>query len=94
MTAVRFAVTLGRRDILQIRGISGATQVFWNVDNVSECTVTSHYDSWTADSSGPSGQTSNPIYNRTAFVLSCTGLDGSSIRETSTVGVAPTFQEI
>ena len=72
----------------------GATKVFWNVDNAESCTVTSANDSWTADSSGSSGQTSNPIYQQTVFTLSCTGLDGSSIDETATVGVVPVFQEI
>ena len=72
----------------------GPTKVFWNVDNVESCTVTSPNDSWTADSSGPSGQTSNPIYQQTVFTLTCTGLDGSNIRETATVGVVPVFREI
>ena len=44
--------------------------------------------------SGPSGKTSNPIYQQTVFTLSCTGLDGSNIRETATAGVVPVFQEV
>ena len=58
------------------------------------CTVTSPNDSWTGETSGPSGQTSNPIYQQTVFTLSCTGLDGSTIHETATAGVVPVFQEI
>ena len=72
----------------------GATKVFWNVDNVTDCTVTSPNDSWTGETSGPSGQTSNPINQQTVFTLSCTGLDGSNIHETATAGVVPVFQEI
>jgi hypothetical protein len=70
------------------------TKVFWNVGNVTECTVTSSTDSWTGETSGPSGRTSSPIYQQTTFTLSCTGLDGSTIRETATAGVVPVFQEI
>jgi hypothetical protein len=73
---------------------SGTTKVFWNVDNVSKCTVTSPNDSWTMEASGPSGQISGPIYEQTVFTLSCTGLDGTTIHETATVGVVPMFQEI
>jgi hypothetical protein len=73
---------------------SGATKVFLNVGNVTDCAVTSHDDSWTGKTSGPSGQTSNPIYQQTVFTLSCTGLDGSTIHETATAGVVPVFQEI
>jgi hypothetical protein len=72
----------------------GTTKVFWNVGNATECTVTSATDSWSGETSGPSGQTSSPIYEQTIFTLSCTGLDGSTIRETATAGVAPVFQEI
>jgi hypothetical protein len=72
----------------------GATKVFWNVDNVTECTVTSLTNSWTGDTSGPSGRTSSPIYQQTTFTLSCTGLDGSNIHETATAGVVPVFREI
>jgi hypothetical protein len=60
---------------------------------VTDCTVTSASDSWTADTSGPSGQTSSPINQQTVFTP-CTGLDGSSIHETATAGVVPVFQEI
>jgi hypothetical protein len=72
----------------------GATKVFWNVDNVTDCTVNSSTDSWAGETSGPSGQTSSPINQQTVFTLSCTGLDGSNIHETATVGVVPVFQEV
>jgi hypothetical protein len=72
----------------------GVTKVFWNVGNVESCTVTSPNDSWTGKTSGPSGQTSNPIYQQTVFTLSCTGLGGSNIRKAATAGVVPVFREI
>jgi hypothetical protein len=73
----------------------GTTKVFWNVGNVTECTVTSSTDSWTGETSGPSGQTSNPIYQQTIFTLSCTRLDGSPMNpETATANIVPVFQEI
>jgi len=78
----------------------GPTKVFWNVDNVTNCTVSSHDDSWsgppsgsTIFTSGPNGQTSKPINQQTVFTLACTGLDGTTVRETATVGVVPVFQE-
>ena len=68
--------------------------MFWNVDNVTDCTVTSPNDLWSGGTSGPSGQTSSPINQQTVFTLSCTGLDGTTIHETATAGVVPVFQEI
>ena len=64
-----------------------STKVFWNVDNVTDCAVTTPDNSWTGKTSGPSGQTSAPIYQQTTFTLACTGLDGSSIYETATAGL-------
>ena len=72
----------------------GTTKVFWTVGNVTECTVTSSTDSWSGETSGPSGQTSHPINQQTIFTLACTGIDGSTIHETATAGVVPVFQEI
>ena len=71
-----------------------STKLFWNVDNVESCTVTSPHDLFTGATSGPSGQQSAPVNQRTVFTLSCTGLDGTTIHETATAGVVPVFQEI
>ena len=71
----------------------GAANIFWNVDNVTDCTVTSPINSFTGKTSGPFGQRSKPIFQQTVFTLSCAGLDGSTIHETATAGVAPVFQE-
>ena len=70
------------------------TKVFWNVDNVESCTVTSPNDSFTGKTSGPNGQQTAGIYQQTVFTLQCTGLDGTDVHETATVGVVPVFQEI
>ena len=71
----------------------GAANIFWNVDNVTDCTVTSPIDFFTGKTSGPFGQRSKPIFQQTVFTLSCAELDGSTIHETATAGVAPVFQE-
>lgn len=62
-------------------------KLFW-------CTVSGGGSSWTADSSGPEGQETGPIYQQTVFTLDCDTLDGSTVHETATVGVVPVFQEI
>ena len=70
------------------------TKLFWNVSNVSSCSVTgSNNDHWTGLSSGSGGVTSAPIFQQTNFTLACTGLDNSVINETQTVNVVPIFQE-
>ena len=73
----------------------GSTNIFWNLQNVSSCTVTgTNGDTWTADTSGPSGQASSPVYDTVVYTLECTGLDSSPIRETANAGVVPVFKEI
>ena len=79
----------------------GTTKVFWNVDDVANCSVTStNGDVWNGPASGPftsgpTGKQSNPIQQQTIFTLSCTRLDGSPMTpETATANVVPVFQEI
>lgn len=71
--------------------------VYWNVQNVSSCTVTgTNGDSWTSKLSGTNGQTTSPILGQTIYTLSCTALPRarpSSITESQTVNVIPSFQE-
>ncbi|MCR4326004.1 MAG: hypothetical protein NUV59_04390 [Patescibacteria group bacterium] len=64
----------------------------WNVDNVSDCTVSGdNGDGW----SGTSGShSSSPILQQTIYTLSCDALDGSSVDEGVVVNVLPIFQEI
>ena len=94
----QFISSGGNNGHLQIRPQltrrGGVTNIFWNLDNVSSCTVTgTNGDSWTGDTSGPEGQTSSPIYDTVVYTLSCTGLDSSIITETANAGVVPVFQE-
>ena len=85
---------------------SGAfTRVFWNVSNVSTCTVTGDnplQDTWTVvgnvvnnwiSTAGAEGMTSSPIVARTTFSLSCIGLDSSTISDTAVVNILPVFEE-
>jgi hypothetical protein len=76
----------------------GTTKLYWNVSNVSSCSVTENNssitDSWTGASSTASGRTSSAITQQTIYRLACTGLDASSINETTTVNVIPVFREI
>jgi hypothetical protein len=67
------------------------TTVNWNVSYVSGCTVKGdNGDSWT----GVSGsQTSKPIVQQTVYTLLCQGLDGSTVSESESVNILPTFQE-
>ena len=71
--------------------------VYWNVKNVSSCSVTgTNGDSWTGNSSGSAGKTTSPIIGQTTYTLSCAALPKAtpaSITETQTVNVIPTFQE-
>ncbi len=73
------------------------TQLYWNVEDAKDCTVTgSNGDTWTADSSGVSGQVSGKIALQTVYTLTCRGLNGSAtpvINESVTVDTVPTFQE-
>ena len=85
---------------------SGAfTKVFWNVSNVSICTVTGDNplrDTWTiagnvannwTSTAGAEGMTSSPIVARTTFTLSCIGLDSSAVSDTAVVNILPIFEE-
>jgi hypothetical protein len=81
------------------------TQVYWQVANVSRCTVVgSNGDGvlgsgtgiWNIKFSGAAGKTSSPITEKTDYTLSCTPLLGAQsqpIGETVTVNVVPVFQE-
>jgi hypothetical protein len=67
--------------------------LYWDVSNVSSCTVTGNNgDSW----SGLSGETSSsPIIQQTAYTLACTPLEGASFSpETVTINIVPVFQEL
>lgn len=73
------------------------TQLYWNVGNVSRCTVTgTNGDSFSGSFSGASGRTTGAINTRTTFTLNCTALPTatpSTITESVIVNVAPKFQE-
>ena len=71
----------------------GTTRVYWNVSNVSSCSVSGGADNWTGASSGEGGRTSSPLLQRTTFTLSCTGFDESTVEESATVNILPVFQE-
>lgn len=81
---------------------NGTTTVYWNMANVSNCTVTStNGSSWTGNTSATSscatkyttGCTSNPIVQPTVFTLQCTAFDSSTYTERVTVNMLPDFQE-
>jgi len=69
----------------------GTTLVTWQTREVTSCTVTgTNGDSWT----GTAGeQTSGTIVEETVYTLSCIAFDGSTVTDTVTVIVAPTFVE-
>jgi hypothetical protein len=73
------------------------TRVYWNVTNVRDCTVTgSNGDQWSRLASGASGQVTGPIVSRTDYTLFCHSLTGatpSTITETRTVNVLPSWYE-
>ena len=66
-------------------------KLYWNVSNTSGCIVAgSDGENW----SGSSGaKVSIPITQQTVFTLACTGLDSSTVNESQTVNISPTFQE-
>lgn len=76
---------------------NGTTGVFWNVLNVTSCTVSSTGgDSWTSGEGGISQgpKTSRPILARTVFTLHCTPYEGASwTDQTATVNIVPVFKE-
>jgi hypothetical protein len=87
---------------------SGLTShIYWNVGDVSTCSVSENnpaiQDSWSGASagcsgsscsSGTSGKTTSAISQQTIYTLSCTGLDSSTIHETATVNILPVFKEL
>lgn len=70
------------------------TKIFWNVANVSSCTVSGdNGDSWTGASSSIDGKKTSNITQRTIYTISCNGLDGSTVEEALTINVLPVFQQ-
>lgn len=81
---------------------NATTTVYWNVANVTDCTVTAtDGTSWTGATSATSscpmrfstGCQSSPITKQTVYTLSCTAFDSSNHKETATVNLLPDFQE-
>jgi hypothetical protein len=69
-------------------------RIFWNISNVSSCTVTgTNGDTWSGATSGTSGKTSATINQQTVYTLSCTALDSSTYQESTTVNLVPAYQE-
>ena len=81
------------------------TYVFWNVSNVRDCTVRgsngdgaagSITGEWNMLGSGATGMTTSPITSRTDYTLFCRALVGgtpSTITETKSVNVIPTWYQ-
>ena len=72
-------------------------KIYWNLDNVSSCTVTgTNGDSWNGGSSGTPGKTSRPIIGQTTYTLVCGAHSGSTpdtVTESVTVNIIPIFEE-
>lgn len=79
-----------------------STTLYWNVANVSSCTISSTKgDLWSCGgpqcSSGMNGWIPKPILSATTYTLACSALPGatpSTVVESVKVNVAPTFKEI
>lgn len=81
------------------------TRVYWNVQNVADCTVrgsngdgsaSSVTGAWNTLGSGAGGKVTSPITSRTDYTLFCHSLTGatpSTITETRTVNVIPSWFE-
>ncbi len=77
------------------------TQLFWNVTNVTSCTVSgSNGQSWSGANAGcadvtcdagSNGKTTLPITAMTTYTLSCTGADSSVFSEQAIIRLAPEF---
>lgn len=70
------------------------TNVQWQAENVASCAITgTNGDSWT----GLSGsETSSPITGQTIYTIACTGFPGAdpaSASDSTTVKIAPQFEE-
>ena len=81
-----------------LSGKNNTVQVFWNVNNVQDCTVTgTNGDSWTGDASPSNGATSSPIVGETTYTLSCSGYSGGAVpytlSENQNVNLVPSYQE-
>ena len=69
----------------------GTATAYWNVSNVSSCTVSGNTtDSWTGISGS---QTTSPIIVQTSYTLDCTKLDGTHLVESATINIVPVFEE-
>jgi hypothetical protein len=72
--------------------------LYWNVENVSNCTVTSNNgDALSGASSGASGTTTKPLVAQTTYTLLCNALPKvtpATITESIVVNIAPVFQEL
>jgi hypothetical protein len=72
------------------------TQIFWNVENASECAVIgSNGDSWVGSTSGLGGKITSPILEETSYTLSCSALieGDKGLEENIQVKVAPIYRE-
>ena len=84
------------------------TQLHWNVNNVTSCTVSgTNGQSWSGASagcngascySGASGKTSDPILGQVTYTLVCTAYPGvppaTTPPESKSVNIIPIFQEL
>ena len=74
------------------------TQIHWNVDNVTSCSLSgTNGDSWTGLSSGPAGKTSSVITGQVTYTLTCAAYPGvtpPTLSESATVNVIPVFEEV
>lgn len=74
------------------------TQLYWNVDNATSCTVSGdNGDSWAGVSSGTSGATTSSILKQTTYTLYCEALPDATpatITETAVVNIIPIFEEV
>lgn len=75
--------------------LGDTSQVHWNVNNVTSCSVTgTNGDSWTGLSSGSAGKTSSPILDQTTYTLRCSAYQGvtpPTITETSAPSCTPEY---
>lgn len=71
-----------------------STNVHWNSQNMTSCTVTgSNGDAWTALRSEVSGQISRAINGTVTYTLSCVGTDGRRYSKSARVNVLPNWTE-
>lgn len=77
------------------------THVIWNASFVSSCTVTednsSVSDAWSCSTQSSCAAShdnlSSALSERTTYVLSCTGLNGSQVTDSAILNIIPIFQE-